>query len=97
MRRVVITGMGGVTSLGNDWETVRSNFEAGKTGIRRMAEWDRYSDMNTRLGISRLPILYGLNRCLKLLILHSLGRWPQALKVMLNTVSAAAWRSGITS
>ena len=49
MRRVVVTGMGGVTSLGNDWETVRGNFEAGRTGIRRMAEWDRYGDMNTRL------------------------------------------------
>jgi 3-oxoacyl-[acyl-carrier-protein] synthase II len=49
MRRVVVTGMGGVTSLGSDWETIRGNFRAGRTGIRRMAEWERYDGMNTRL------------------------------------------------
>ena len=48
-RRVVVTGMGGVTSLGNDWPTIRACFAAGKTGIRRMPEWDRYTGVNTRL------------------------------------------------
>jgi len=48
-RRVVVTGMGGVTSLGNDWPTIRARFAAGKTGVKRMAEWDRYAGLNTRL------------------------------------------------
>jgi 3-oxoacyl-[acyl-carrier-protein] synthase II len=48
-RRVVVTGMGGVTSLGNDWATIRAGFAAGKTGIKRMPEWDRYEGLNTRL------------------------------------------------
>jgi 3-oxoacyl-[acyl-carrier-protein] synthase II len=49
MRRVVVTGMGGVTSLGNDWKSIRNKMEAGETGIRYMGEWDRYVDLNTRL------------------------------------------------
>src|SRR5580693_2830837 len=50
MRRVVVTGMGGVTALGEDWPTIRAKFEAGKTGVRRMPEWDRFQNLNTRLG-----------------------------------------------
>lgn len=48
-RRVVVTGMGGVTSLGDDWHIIRGNMQAGKTGIRRMDSWDFYDGMNTRL------------------------------------------------
>ena len=47
-RRVVITGIGGVTALGDDWPTIRANMEAGRTAIRRM-EWDRFESINTRL------------------------------------------------
>lgn len=49
MRRVVVTGMGGVTALGNDWPTIRANLAAGRTAIRRM-DWDRFGGINTRLG-----------------------------------------------
>ena len=49
MRRVVVTGMGGVTALGTDWPTIREQFAAGRTGVRRMAEWDMFSGVNTRL------------------------------------------------
>ena len=49
MRRVVVTGMGGVTALGDDWATIRANFATGKTGIRTMDEWNRYTGINTRL------------------------------------------------
>ncbi len=48
-RRVVVTGMGGVTALGNDWPTIRANLDAGRTGVRRMPEWDRYEGLHTRL------------------------------------------------
>jgi 3-oxoacyl-[acyl-carrier-protein] synthase II len=41
--------MGGVTSLGEDWPTIRDNMKAGRTGIRRMKEWDRFTEINTRL------------------------------------------------
>lgn len=48
-RRVVVTGMGGVTALGEDWPTIRAKIEGGKTGVRRMPEWDRFQNLNTRL------------------------------------------------
>ncbi len=48
-RRVVVTGMGGITALGEDWPTIRSAFEAGRTGVRFMHEWDRFTGINTRL------------------------------------------------
>ena len=48
-RRVVVTGMGGVTSLGEDWSAIEANMRAGKTGIRRMESWDFYDGLNTRL------------------------------------------------
>ncbi len=49
MRRVVVTGMGGVTALGNEWESIRAHFAAGHTGIKRMPDWECYTGINTRL------------------------------------------------
>lgn len=49
-KRVVVTGIGGISSLGDDWASISSNFFNNRSGIRRMPEWDRYEDMNTRLG-----------------------------------------------
>jgi len=50
MKRVVITGMAGISPIGSDWQTVSENLEAGRTGIRSMTEWERYVGLNTRLG-----------------------------------------------
>jgi 3-oxoacyl-[acyl-carrier-protein] synthase II len=41
--------MGGITALGEDWPVIRSHMEAGRTAVRRLAEWDRYDGLNTRL------------------------------------------------
>ncbi|MCJ8170381.1 beta-ketoacyl-ACP synthase [Atopomonas sediminilitoris] len=49
-KRVVVTGMAGITALGNDWSSILAAFSAGQSGIRYMHEWDRYSELNTRLG-----------------------------------------------
>ena len=49
MRRVVVTGMGGVSALGNDWESIEAAFRAGTSAVRYMTEWERYVDMGTRL------------------------------------------------
>ncbi|MCY1390826.1 3-oxoacyl-[acyl-carrier-protein] synthase 2 [compost metagenome] len=49
MKRVVVTGMAGITALGHDWDTIASQFGAGRSGIRRMDEWDRFLELNTRL------------------------------------------------
>jgi 3-oxoacyl-[acyl-carrier-protein] synthase II len=49
-RRVVVTGMGGVTALGERWEDIALALRGRRSAVRRMAEWDRYTMMNTRLG-----------------------------------------------
>ena len=48
-RRVVVTGMAGITALGDDWQTISARMNAGETGIRRMDEWDGKYDLRTRL------------------------------------------------
>ena len=50
MRRVVVTGVGGITALGEDWPTIRARMLKGETAVRTMTEWDRFSGINTRLG-----------------------------------------------
>ena len=46
---MVVTGMGGITALGEDWPVIRGHLEAGRTAVRQMSEWDRYDGLNTRL------------------------------------------------
>jgi len=50
MRRVVVTGMSGITALGQRWEEIEANLRAGTSGIEHMTEWDAYEELNTRLG-----------------------------------------------
>ncbi|HVJ32911.1 MAG TPA: beta-ketoacyl-ACP synthase [Terriglobia bacterium] len=49
MRRVVVTGIGGMTALGDSWPAIRACLERGETAIRYMPEWERYDGINTRL------------------------------------------------
>ncbi|MDR3669377.1 MAG: beta-ketoacyl-ACP synthase [Holophaga sp.] len=49
-RRVVVTGMGGLTSLGDDYPAVEASLRAGRSGVRTMPEWDICEDLQTRLG-----------------------------------------------
>lgn len=50
MRRVVITGVGGVCGLGASWPEIFAGLRARRNAIRTMHEWDHLKDMNTRLG-----------------------------------------------
>lgn len=49
MKRVVVTGMGGVTALGEQWDAIESALRAGRNAVRRMPEWDFYESLHTRL------------------------------------------------
>ncbi|MCB1582379.1 MAG: beta-ketoacyl-ACP synthase [Marinicella sp.] len=49
MRRVVITGMSGISPLGQDWPTVAANLKAVKNKVVHMEAWDDYKGLNTRL------------------------------------------------
>jgi 3-oxoacyl-[acyl-carrier-protein] synthase II len=48
-RRVVITGGGVVSALGNEWSQILAKLKAGQNCVRRMNDWDVYDKMNTRL------------------------------------------------
>ncbi|TXG93229.1 MAG: beta-ketoacyl-ACP synthase [Rhodocyclaceae bacterium] len=50
MRRVVVTGMAGITALGETWDTIETQLRAGKNAVRMMPEWDYVEALNTRLG-----------------------------------------------
>lgn len=50
MKRVVITGMGGITPLGHDWPRIESRLREGRNAVRKMPEWDFFDSLNSRLG-----------------------------------------------
>jgi 3-oxoacyl-[acyl-carrier-protein] synthase II len=55
MRRVVVTGMAGISPLGNDWPTVRERLASGRNATRHMTAWAEYAGLNTQLGAPAAP------------------------------------------
>jgi 3-oxoacyl-[acyl-carrier-protein] synthase II len=53
--RVVVTGMAGISPIGNDWATVRDRLGSCRNAIVHMKEWDDYDGLNTRLGAPAAP------------------------------------------
>ena len=49
MKRVVVTGMAGVTAFGNDWQSVGPRLREERNAVRAMPEWAVYEGLNTRL------------------------------------------------
>lgn len=49
MKRVVVTGMAGITSLGEHAEQIFAAMAEGKNGIRYMPEWEVYSDLRCKI------------------------------------------------
>lgn len=50
MRRVVVTGMAGMTPLGAEWPDIRAAMHEGRSGIKYIEDWDKLTDLKTRLG-----------------------------------------------
>lgn len=50
LKRVVVTGMAGLSPIGNTWQDVASRLKSLSTGIQTMHDWDKYQGLNTRLG-----------------------------------------------
>ena len=48
-QRVVITGAGNISSMGNDWESVKVSFLAKESKVQYMHDWDQYPELKTRL------------------------------------------------
>ncbi|CAG2278580.1 MULTISPECIES: beta-ketoacyl-ACP synthase [Burkholderia] len=49
MKRVVVTGMGGVTAFGQSWADIEARLRDGRNAVRYMPEWDCYEALHTRL------------------------------------------------
>lgn len=49
MKRVVVTGMGGVTALGSQWSDIQQALQRGRNAVRRMPEWEVFSALHSRL------------------------------------------------
>lgn len=50
IHRVVITGMGGISALGDQWSVIEQGLRARQNKIQVMDEWARYENLGTRLG-----------------------------------------------
>ncbi len=49
MKRVVVTGMAGITSLDETADQIFAQFEQGNSGIRYMPEWEQFTDLRSKL------------------------------------------------
>ena len=50
LRRVAVTGMGGLSPIGSDWDTISENLRSQHSGVRRFDEWKDYAGLNCHLG-----------------------------------------------
>ncbi|CAO5675883.1 MAG: 3-oxoacyl-[acyl-carrier-protein] synthase 1 [Holosporales bacterium] len=55
-RRVVITGMSGVSALGHTWKDIKEKMMNGKTGIVFMEDWTKIEGMQTNLAAPIIPL-----------------------------------------
>lgn len=53
--RVVVTGMAGISPIGNDWKAIRTRLGEYRNGVTRMDEWSDYEGLNTQLGAPAEP------------------------------------------
>lgn len=49
MKRVVVTGMGALTPLGDNWPAIAHALKSGVSGIRAMPEWAEYKNLECRV------------------------------------------------
>lgn len=49
MNRVVVTGMGALTPLGDNWGSFHQALDASQSGVRRIDEWAEFKDLHTQL------------------------------------------------
>ncbi|MBP1204079.1 3-oxoacyl-[acyl-carrier-protein] synthase II [Duganella sp. 1411] len=54
-RRVAVTGMAGISPVGNDWAAVRQRLGEFRNAIVHMDDWCDYEGLNTRLGAPAAP------------------------------------------
>jgi 3-oxoacyl-[acyl-carrier-protein] synthase II len=48
-RRVAVTGIAGISPIGNDWPTIRERLASCRNAVTRMKDWEDYDGLNTKL------------------------------------------------
>ena len=54
-KRVVVTGFGAISPLGNDWESVSAKLKSCTNAVQVMQEWSDIKGLHTRLGCPAAP------------------------------------------
>ncbi len=49
LRRVVVTGIGGISALGRDWSSIKEGLLSYENKVICMPQWQRYEELNTKL------------------------------------------------
>jgi 3-oxoacyl-[acyl-carrier-protein] synthase II len=49
MKRVVVTGMAGITALGSSWPEIHARLRERTNAVRYLDEWERFADLGTKL------------------------------------------------
>lgn len=48
-KRVVVTGMAGITALGDDYDTIEGHLREGVSAVEAMPDWDQFKELNSKL------------------------------------------------
>ncbi len=54
-RRVVVTGMAGISPLGNDWPSIRATLGSYRNAVKRIEQWSEYDGLNTQIAAPAVP------------------------------------------
>ncbi|MFJ3045511.1 beta-ketoacyl-ACP synthase [Herbaspirillum chlorophenolicum] len=82
-RRVVVTGMAGISPIGNDWASALAHLKTFRNAVQRMPGWDEYTGLHTRLGAPAAE--FGLSDKYNRKTTRSMGR------VALMATRASEW------
>jgi len=102
MRRVVITGMGILSPIGNSVDAVAASLRDGRSGIRAMPEWASVDGLQTRVagavdGFDAKQIARPLRRTMgRMAIMASLAARDAAADAGLSPEDLASARAGVS-
>lgn len=54
-RRVAVTGMAGISPLGNDWPSIRAALGNYRNAVKRIEQWSEYEGLNTQIAAPAAP------------------------------------------
>ncbi len=92
MKRVVVTGAGAVSAIGNDWATVRERLAAGRNAIVVVPDWREIRGLNTHIAAPVPPFTLPPHYTRKLM--RTMGRVSQMAVLATESALAGAGLAG---